>query len=343
MKVRVHDGGFQTTVQDSGRKGWQRYGVVVGGAMDTVAFQTANLLVGNPPQEAVLEMALRGVELSFERDALVALCGADFHFTVDGAACPQWRPVFVRPGSTLKVGYAVKGLRGYLSIAGHWDIPLTMGSKSTYVYGGFGGIAGRALQSGDTFDVFGPACSEQNGVGQTCLRQLREQAGAKAATWPQWSAGPAIRTARSAVPRIRVLTGPDFSRLDRVAQHDLFTERFTVTPVSNRMGIRLEGKPLSVQFDRESVSKPMTFGTLQRTHDGQLTVLMADGETTGGYPAVGVVASVDLPLLAQARPGSSVSFQPLSLRQAVALRNRQLAAQRTLETAVKLRIASPHD
>lgn len=333
MKLRVHDGGWLTTVQDAGRVGWQRYGIVVGGAMDTVSMQAANILVGNPEHEAVLEMTVRGAEVSFDADALVALCGGDFRVTVDGEVTPLWRPVHIRSGSLLKVGYAKSGCRLYLSVAGRWKVTDVLGSKSTYLHAALGGLNGRALQSGDHLEVTQPHVTVDTQTSEAAQTHQR------IASWPRWAVGPSLRprTGRHCV--VRVLPGPDTSLLKREGHKTFWRDSFQVTPAADRMGIRLQGEPLWLTESAERVSKPTVWGTIQRMNDGQLTILMADRQTTGGYPAIGVVISADLPTLAQRKPGDTIRFVPTSLADAVAANYALHRRLRILRVAMELSTA----
>ena len=299
MSIRVIRPGLLTTVQDLGRWGKQRYGVVVGGAMDSFALRMANLLVGNEEGAAAMEMTLLGPTLRFEQDALIALCGGEFHAQLDDKRLPAWRPVFVPKGISLNVGSAVSGARGYLAIAGGIDVPLVLGSLATYLHGKFGGYKGRALQEGDLLSIAKPtlAVSPQN-----C----------------NWRIGSLIPTYDDS-PILRVILGSEFDWLTATSQDQLFAAEFEVTPHSDRMGYRLSGPRLELTSSRELISEAVCPGTIQVPADGQPILLMADCATTGGYPKAACVASVDLSLAAQLRPGSKLRFAAISLEEAQSL------------------------
>lgn len=299
MSIRVLRPGLLTTVQDLGRWGKQRYGVVVGGAMDSFALRMANLLVGNEENAAALEMTLLGPTLRFEQDALVALCGGEFHPTLDDHPMSTWRPAFIKKGTTFHCGSAVTGCRGYLAVAGGIEVPLVLGSHSTYLRGNFGGYAGRALQEGDRL-------------------AMNEQALAVSPNPSPWGIG-SLAPAYNDNPTIRVILGSEFDWLAPRSQEQLFAAEFEVTPQSDRMGYRLSGPQLEFTVPRELISEAVCPGVIQVPADGQPILLMADCATTGGYPKVGCVASVDLPLAAQLRPGTKLRFAAVSLAQAQSL------------------------
>ncbi len=313
MTLRVLRPGLLTTVQDLGRWGRQQYGVIVAGAMDRLALRVANLLVGNDENAAAIEMTLVGPELEFKEDALIALCGADLSATVDGMAVPTWRPVVVRAGSTLAFGKPVSGCRAYLALAGGVDVPLVMGSRSTYLRARVGGYQGRPLQAGDTL-MAGP-------ISETSAKRrnrLLADDPASPIRAPRWFAGPDLAN-YAANPVVRVIPGSEFAWLAAESREQLFSAEFTVTPKSDRMGYRLAGPKLAFRVRRELLSEAVCPGTIQAPPDGQLIVLMADCATTGGYPKVAHVVTVDLPVVAQAQPGATLRFQPITPEEAQAL------------------------
>jgi antagonist of KipI len=299
MSIRVIRPGLLTTVQDLGRWGKQRYGVVVGGAMDPFALRMANLLVGNDEGAAALEMTLLGPTLRFEQDALIALCGGEFQAKRDDDTMPTWRPIFVKQETSLNFGSAVSGARGYLAVAGGINVPLVLGSRSTYLHGKFGGCEGRALQEGDLIPVVGPTLA----VSPSSFH---------------WRVGSLI-PAYDHSPTLRVILGSEFDWLTAGSQEQLFSAEFEVTPQSDRMGYRLSGPGLELSSLRELISEAVCPGTIQVPADGQPILLMADCATTGGYPKAACVASVELPLAAQLRPGSKLRFAAISLAEAQSL------------------------
>ncbi|KGR84890.1 biotin-dependent carboxyltransferase family protein [Lysinibacillus odysseyi] len=307
MSVQVLHGGLLTTVQDLGRFGFQKYGVIVSGAMDCVSMRVANLLVGNEEEEGVLEVTMFGTKLHFEQDQLVAITGGDLQPTIDGQPAPMWRPVLIRRGSILQFKSAIRGCRSYLAFAGGIDIPLVMGSKSTYLRAGIGGLSGRALQKGDCF-----ACSgTTNPIGQSFIQQL-EQAD-QSFTWYVDVRQLGLFRKNEA---IRVMHGSEFHRFNPESRHAFFSSLYKITTQSDRMGYRLEGPPLHLSETFDLLSEGVTYGTIQVPSNGQPIILMADRQTTGGYPKIGQIISADLPRLAQMQPNTEIRFTEVSLEQA---------------------------
>ncbi len=318
MSIRVLRPGLLTTVQDLGRWGKQRYGVGVGGAMDPFALRMANLLVGNDEGAAAIEMTLLGPTLQFERDTLIALCGGEFRPTMGNQVLRTWRPIVMGPGAVVNFGSAVSGCRGYLAIAGGVDVPLVLGSRSTYLHGRFGGYKGRALKVGDLLST------------SPTLGVLPENC--------NWGIG-ALVPAYEDCPALRVLVGSEFDWLTPQSQEQLFSAEFEVTPQSDRMGYRLSGPRLKLNSPRELISEAVCPGTLQLPADGQPILLMADCATTGGYPKVACVASVDLPLAAQLRPGAKLRFTAISLEEAQSLYRQREADIARLKVGIDFKLS----
>lgn len=284
MEIHVNRAGMYTSVQDRGRRGFRADGVPLSGPMDTFALRLANLLVGNPEDAPGLEFTLLGPELEFTEEALVAGGGGDFE------ALPRWRPVRVPPGSALKFTAAREGSRGYLAIAGGLDVPAVLGSASTFIRAGFGGHDGRILRDGDVLRA------------PTLNRRVSDH----------WRIDPRILPPYSANPTIRVLRGAQASEFGRT----FFESPYKVTAQSDRMGLRLSGPTLVRHSKVELRSSTVVPGTIQVPPDGQPIVLMADAQTIGGYPQLAHVISVDLPLVAQLRPGDALTFAEVTIEEA---------------------------
>lgn len=304
--MQVLDGGLLTTVQDGGRFGFQSLGVPVSGAMDGAALRAANRLVGNTPDTPALEITLVGPQLSFLDDALVAVTGADLSSWVewpDGRRfeLPGWLAIYLRRGSRLGFADRRSGCRAYLAVAGGISVPLVLGSASTCLAGGFGGYAGRRLQTGDL--VWTPTLATD-----TLLRAGR--------AWPAH-----LRPGYSNCPVVRVVPGPHWRQFSREAQAALLSFKYLVQPASDRVGVRLQGPTLQRQVSNEVISSGVTTGSIQVPADGQPIILGADRQTVGGYPQIAVVIGPDLPLLAQLVPGDCVSFRQLTLEEARAARS----------------------
>ncbi len=310
MSVEVLAPGLLTTVQDGGRAGWRHLGVGVAGALDPNAHAQANLLVGNAPDAAALEITLAGPRLRFERAVEIALCGADIDARCDGIALPRARPLRLPAGSELALGACRMGARAYLAVAGGIAVEPVLGSRSTDLRGGFGGLAGRALRAGDVLPPGDAPCCDVDAI--------------EIAPW--W-----IDDAPAADPRdaIRVLPGADAT----APADALYAHGWKVAATSNRQGLRLEGAALEVADGRERVSAPVAPGTVQLPPDGQPIVLLADAQTHGGYPRIGHVIRADRPRLAQLQPGDRLRFAPCTAEEArAAWRSQQ-------QTLARLRLA----
>ncbi|WP_144460637.1 biotin-dependent carboxyltransferase family protein [Siminovitchia fortis] len=309
--IQILKSGLLDTIQDLGRTGYQKYGIIVSGAMDKLAHRLANLLVGNPENEAALEMTLMGPKIQFETDALISICGGDLQPSISGNPVPMWRPVFVKKGAKLDFRYAKKGCRAYLAAAGGFDIPTVMGSKSTYLRARLGGYHGRALKAGDRVPFGLPSeVSEKINTGL---------AGSRYFTPSSWSVADDVYPAMEEPMAIRTIKGPQFDWFDEKSQIDFYQKEYEVTAQSDRMGYRLEGRPLNLKQQRDMISDAINFGTIQVPPDGKPIILMADRQSVGGYPKIGQIASVDLPVVAQAKPGERISFTEITSEEAQVL------------------------
>lgn len=306
MTLEVLDGGLLTTVQDRGRPGLGHLGVPTGGAADAWSHGVANLLVGNDPGAATLEATLVGPTLRAIGDVLVGLAGADLGAAVGppGQAVEPGRSIVLRAGDVLSLPGPPRGggLRAYVSVAGGIDVSLVLGSRSTCLVAGFGGLAGRPLRAGDLVPTL-PAADRMP------------------AAWP----GPPVP-----VPP----AGPDGTFLIRIAdgpvasRFPLDSRRWRVAPASDRMGVRLV--PADVDHDAsdgppEITTHGVVAGSIQVPPDGRPIVLLADHQPTGGYPVAGVVIAADLPALGQVAPGDVLRFERVDLdaaRRALVVRRR---------------------
>jgi antagonist of KipI len=318
MTIRVLRPGLFTTVQDAGRHGLQHLGLCPGGAMDPVALALANALVGNAPDEAVLETTVIGPELEFERDTLVAVCGAEFR-----GAFPHNRPVLAPAGSKYNVGRAVRGARAYVAVAGGFALEPVLGSRSTYLPGGFGGLEGRALRHGDTL----PLHPDSVALSRERFQKLKKTEDRTV----RWSAPPLTLADREPIV-VHVIEGQHFDLFDAASQRAFFDTVWRIAPESNRMGFRLEGPRLVREMGDEILSGPTALGTVQVPSGGTPIALMADHQTTGGYPQIAGIVSADVPRLAQMAPGGKVHFARCSLQDAAELRRH---LNERLETAMR--------
>jgi antagonist of KipI len=315
VTIRVVTGGLQTTIQDLGRVGYQRQGVPVGGAMDRTALRVANLLVGNEDDAAALEASLIGPALVFDEETLIALTGAEMEATVDGHAVPTWRAILIRAGSTLRFGRPTVGCRTYVGIAGGIAAASVFGSRSTYLRAKFGGCDGRALKPGDQLDT-ALASPRSRAIAAALTSSGTTSDGARVA---RWTIATAVRPRYGDEVVARLVAGAHLGLLTAPSRDALAGATFRVSSSSDRMGYRLEGATLTLRHPVELLSEGVTFGTVQLPPGGSPIVLMADAQTTGGYPRVGEVASVDLPLIAQLKPGDRLRFRFISLEDAQSL------------------------
>ncbi|MDF9845031.1 MULTISPECIES: biotin-dependent carboxyltransferase family protein [unclassified Paenibacillus] len=354
MSLLIMKPGLLTTVQDLGRYGYQQYGVIAGGAMDSYALRMANLLVGNEEQAAGLEMTVLGPEITFAAPALIAVCGGGMAPLLDGQPLPLWRTAYVPKGTRLHFGRLPGGCRAYLAVAGGIDVPVQLNSRSTYLRAGIGGHQGRALRSGDVLPVGTPSSraaawterlTRVRGTGSIVSeplnnRQLEERSavnsGAEAAATAAWYPVPAMIPDYPEAPVIRVIEGEEYEMFSSESRRRFLSEPYTILPESDRMGYRLSGSALSLVQEQGLASAAVTFGTIQVPAEGTPIILMADRQTTGGYPKLAQVITADLSLLAQAPSGSRVHFRLVTLRE-----SQEQLLQRELELR-RLRLVLQH-
>lgn len=324
--VEVVTPGMFTTIQDLGRRGFRDSGVGPGGAIDTVSHRLANLLVGNPEDDAAFEITLSGPRLTFPAGSWVACTGTTIDAAVvtrDGRSCgvPGWHPVWVPAGATLACGsVGTTGCRATLAIGGGLDVPIVLGGRGTDVRSGFGGLHGRPLKAGDRVPI-GISRRAPPADPEGVVVQPRS-----VATDLRPPSGRSPKPVRDAAP-IRVLRGPEFEAFPIATRTAFFTDLFTVTPDSDRSGCRLSGTPL--EATTMALSEAVTAGTIQVPPSGHPIVLAADHPVTGGYPRIAVVATIDLPHVGQASPGARLRFIEIGLDEA-----RRLLAAR--ERAIRL-------
>ena len=295
--IEVVDGGMLTTVQDLGRYGYQRYGVPTSGAMDLFSLRAANRLVGNPDEAAGLEMTLVGPRLRFVAPATIAVTGADLGARLDSAALPTWQSVLLEPGAELWFAGPQSGVRAYLAVAGGVDVPLVLGSRSTYTRSRIGGFEGRKLQAGDALHIPG---------GRPVLL-----GGTLHLPAPH-------RPVCGHAHALRVVLGPQDDRFTAAGITTFLASTYTVGPQSDRMGYRLSGPRIEHLRGPDIISDGTPFGAVQVAGDGVPIVLLADRGTAGGYTKIATVIGPDIPRLAQAAPGDTVTFESIGLDEAYA-------------------------
>ena len=315
--VEVIQPGLLTTVQDLGRWGYQKYGVPVCGALDLVSLRIANILVGNHESLAGLEMTAAGPSLKFDEDAVIAVTGADLGPQIDSKPAPSWESVPVPGGSTLSFGGPQDGLRAYLAVAGGIDVPMVMGSRSTDIKSGFGGLHGRALQPGDQIPI-GPSSIPGKWESKTLPTSISRQP-----TYGQTF-------------EIRVVLGPQDGMFTERGIAVLLTSEYTVSTDSDRTGCRLDGPAVRHVRGPDIVSDGTALGSIQVPGSGTPIILLADRGTTGGYTKIATVISPDIGLLAQAMPDARIRFVAVSLEEAHEILREQENIIREIKAAVGL-------
>ncbi len=315
MSLEVIRAGILDTIQDGGRPGYQHLGINPGGAMDRWAMQAANAVVGNAANEGVIEMSFPAATIRFNHSATICLLGANFSARVNGTPLPNGKLCCVPAGSKLTFAKRQSGRFVYLAVGGGLNIKPWLGSVNTNLKVNAGGL-GRALKKGDVipFRRYGGA-----------NRQL------KISNWH-------VEMNQQAPGAIRCINGPEWSAMSNECQQALITENFLISPVSDRMGYRLQGATLNAQHKMELLSTAVTFGTIQILPNGQLIALMADHQTTGGYPRVLQVAAVDLPAFAQRNPLDSVHFEIITLTEAEVLWTKQQQSLRQLQMSCEIKL-----
>ncbi len=306
--LSVIEPGFMTTIQDPGRLGYRRFGVPVSGPMDSYAFKAANRLVANSPDAAGLEMALKGPVLQAGDDCLVALTGTGFTMSVQPAGlgsrltawtCPSWMAAFIPKGSALSLESSTGLGWAYLAVSGGIEVPQVMGSRSTYLRGGFGGMLGRKLVEGDVLPTFNSSINLHDLAGryypQGCYPDYRD----------------------SLV--VEVILGPQADYFSPDALDTFLGSEYQLSFNSDRMGYRLEGPAVAHRSWADILSDGMVFGSIQVPPSGLPIVAMSDCQTTGGYAKIATVVSADLPLLAQCPFGNGrIRFRPTTVANAQA-------------------------
>ena len=295
--LEVIEAGGLVTLQDMGRTGWRRFGVPASGPMDEFAHRGANLLIGNAPAAATLEIGAGDLMLRAGHDHVIAAGGAGYELTVNEWTFPLWGSYFVRSGWVIQLRKTAGGMWAYLAIAGGFEATPVLGSRSTYLRGRFGGVGGRPLSEGDVLR----SVEAPRSMMETAGRALRTEA------VPSYGA----------IPTIDVIPVSQEDNFAPGSVESLFASTFRVSGASDRMGYRLEGPLLACRGSAELISEGIAPGAIQVPPDGAPIVLMADSATAGGYPNIGCVVRADMPLLAQRRPGKDeVRFRPASVEEA---------------------------
>lgn len=303
MKISIIKPGLLSTIQDMGRYKFLSQAVPVSGAMDELAHRLANKAVGNDDHFATIEFSYADASFKAETPILISYSGDGAFLVYNNELMPAEKPLFFSAGSVIRLINNAMGMRTYLAVAGGWDVPDLMESKSTYLTAGLGGVNGRKLEKADVL-ISGTILNE---VSIKILNRLIE----RSLTYPNW------RISRESLlpekrQKIRVVLANEICWFDATSILSFLTSNYTIDLRSNRMGYHLAGKPLVKKVQKELLSTAVTPGTIQVTGSGDLVMLMADCQTTGGYPRIAHVAAVDLPLCAQLKPGDSIQFSEIS-------------------------------
>lgn len=316
MSITVLNPGLQTTVQDMGRVGYQQFGVSVSGVLDPRAAAIANILVGNPEDEAVLECTMLGPQLRFDQANCIAVTGGDLGLTLDGQPLPTYRAVSVAAGQVLRFTAPRAGCRAFISFAGGLDIPLVMGSRSTYMKAKIGGVEGRKLAKDDVIGFRAPQ-AELPAMG---LRSIA----------PEF------------VPRseytLHVILGPQDDCFTPEGVATFLGQVYTVTQEFDRMGCRLDGPEIQHVGAADILSDGISCGAIQVPASGKPITMLSDRQTVGGYTKIATVMSTDFRILAQLKAGDRVRFQKVSVQFAQDALLTQREALRALRSAVDRRV-----
>lgn len=294
--VKIINPGLITLVEDSGRYGYQQYGVPVSGVMDSYSYRLGNILVGNKEGAAVLEAAMMGPTIEFSDQMVIAITGGNLSPTLNGSSIPMWQSILVNKGDRLIFTGLRAGCRSYIAFSGGIDVPEVMGSKSTYTRGRIGGYNGRALKSGDLLGVGHPGEDPGRLSG--------------------------IKVPDEYIPdypntlELRVIIGPQDDHFTLEGMQAFLSEQYEVTSECDRMGYRLKGKKIEHVKGGDIISDGIAMGAVQVPGHGQPIIMLADRQTTGGYTKIANVISVDLPKIAQAKPGDRIKFVKVTVRKA---------------------------
>lgn len=293
--IEILTPGILTTVQDRGRFGYQSMGIAESGAMDTFSFVAANRLVGNPDHSACLEITLVGPKIRFLNPTWGSLTGA--HLSAQLNQCPLNPGISfkVETGDLLTFGPRLYGMRAYLAVVGGFDVPVVLGSRSTYVYAGFGGYEGRPLRKGDILASF----TQKENLESTFMELPAE-----------------FKIEKRDSSNIHVIIGPHEDRFTPEGLQTFLNSRYVVTSDSNRMGYRLRGPKITHRDTSIVVSEATPLGAIQVPGQGTPVILLRERGTTGGYTKIACVIRKDLDVLAQIFPGEGIFFQPVDLSEA---------------------------
>jgi antagonist of KipI len=309
MNAVVTRAGFLTSVQDLGRTGFRQFGVSTSGALDSFALRVANLLVGNDEGAAGLEITLGGLQLQFEDERIVAWCGGEFDVQIGSRALPAGHVAHLQKGDELKFGGAQIGCRCWLAVLGGIDVPVVLGSRSTDLRANFGGLEGRTVRDSDILPL-------RTWRGSSAFAKATADKPIPATGVSSWTAPHDWASPASRHPNLRFIRGVDWNRFNASTLQRLTSEAFTVSPDSDRMGVRFDGPELKRENETDLISESVAPGTIQVPPSGKPILLLGDCQTIGGYPKIAHVITVDLGIAAQLCAGNAVRFCEVALQDA---------------------------
>lgn len=325
MQIKLIKPGILTTVQDLGRPEFKGNAIPLSGAMDRLSARLANKAIGNADTEATLEFTFADAAFTTITAVLISYSGEGAFLKIGNELLPANCPIYIPASTTISLTNNQAGCRTYLAIAGGWRVDEVLGSRSTYITGQFGGYKGRALLSNDMLSAQ-ETCTSLN-------KKILSSLQGNAINYPSWRlSSPLYRKKKN---EIRVVPGEEFGWFDGKSIVTFLQESFKVSLQSNRMGFQLDGPLLKKIRKEELLSTAVTFGTIQVTGNGSLIILMADAQTTGGYPRIAQVAMVDLPICAQLKPNDYLSFKEISRVDAESMYLEQERVLTLIDTSIR--------
>lgn len=288
MTLKVLNPGLFSTMQDLGRIGHQSDGFSQAGAADYLSHSVANQLLNNDLNSSTLEMTFQGATLQVLKETIIATAGSEIEFSINGEKYLSGRAVSVLKGDEISFGQCLNGTRTYLAVLGGFNVPPVLNSRSTHTRSGIGGLEGRVLKANDILEAYGGNYK------------------------------PSFKNAQSIdnEPLIRVIPGQQFDYFNETSRRDFFNTKYEVSKDSDRMGLRLNGASLKSLEGHDVLSEPTQLGSIQVPKNGQPIILLNDRQTAGGYIRIGTVALCDIPKISQIAPGTSLSFQQITVEEA---------------------------
>lgn len=294
--IKIVNPGMLTTIQDKGRYGYQQFGVPVAGVMDSFSHRVANILVENEENESVLEATMMGPSIEFQDTEVISITGGNLSPVINGNPVRMWKSILVNQGDTLSFKGMKEGCRSYIAFGGGIEVPLIMGSKSTYMKAKMGGYCGRKLNTGDIIEIGSPKNPKETLKGRTIPKEY-------------------IPVFEKEL-EVRVIFGPQDEMFTPSGIETFLSTPYTVTNECDRMGFRLEGEEIAHIDGGDIISDGIAFGAIQVPGHGKPIIMMADRQTTGGYTKIGNVIWADLWKVGQSKPGDRLRFKKVTVQEA---------------------------